>query len=64
VKNILKQAAAGHFIMACPHWTHAAIGWLLTSLVPQSLRLRIIGNTNRGTNKAALRKIAKQQQSK
>lgn len=64
VRNTLEQAAGGSFTTACPHWTHAAIGWFLTRIVPEWLRLRIIGNVNRGTNKAALRKLAKQEQTK
>ena len=59
VRNILSQASAGHFVVTCPHWTHALIGWALSTLVPQSLRLRILGDINRGTNRAALRKAAK-----
>ena len=59
VRNILSQAAAGHYVIACPHWTHALIGWALSTLIPDSLRLRILGDTNRGTNRAALRKAAK-----
>jgi 17beta-estradiol 17-dehydrogenase / very-long-chain 3-oxoacyl-CoA reductase len=59
VRTILKQAAAGHFVIACPHWTHEFIGWALSTIVPQSLRVRILGDINRGTNRAALRKAAK-----
>ena len=58
VRAVLGQAACGRLTIACPHWTHAAIGWALTSLLPQWLRLRIVGNINRATNKAALRKAA------
>lgn len=60
VSNILKQVAGCQYtVIACPHWTHAAIGWILNTLVPAWIRVRIIGNINRGTNKAALRKAAR-----
>jgi 17beta-estradiol 17-dehydrogenase / very-long-chain 3-oxoacyl-CoA reductase len=59
VESILKQVAGGSLVVASPHWTHSLIGWIMTTLVPEFLRLRILGRINRGTNKAALRKAAK-----
>ena len=60
VRSILGQIAGNSsLVLASPHWTHSAIGWFMSTLVPSWLRLRLIGNINRGTNKAALRKAAK-----
>jgi 17beta-estradiol 17-dehydrogenase / very-long-chain 3-oxoacyl-CoA reductase len=59
VRNILSQIAGGYFVVASPHWTHSLIGWAMTTILPEGVRLRILGNINRSTNKAALRKAAK-----
>lgn len=60
VTKILQQAAGGRLTIAAPHWTHAAIGWIFSVLVPQFIRLRILGHINRGTNKAALKKAERE----
>ena len=60
VETILKQVACGYSsTLACPHWTHSAIGWFMMNLVPETLRIGIIAHINRKTNLAALRKIQK-----
>ena len=60
VNTILKQCAGGYLQSASPHWTHSAIAWALTALVPSFITSRVLGRINRGTNRAALRKIARE----
>jgi 17beta-estradiol 17-dehydrogenase / very-long-chain 3-oxoacyl-CoA reductase len=60
VRSILGQIAGNNsLVIASPHWTHATIGWFMSTVIPSWLRLRILGSINRGTNQAALRKAAK-----
>ena len=59
VETILRQVAGGHLVVASPHWTHSLIGWIMSSVLPEFVRLRILGSINRSTNKAAVRKAAK-----
>jgi 17beta-estradiol 17-dehydrogenase / very-long-chain 3-oxoacyl-CoA reductase len=55
-RSILQQIAGGWLRIASPSWTHASISWLFRVIVPEFARLRNMGNINRRTNKAALRK--------
>jgi 17beta-estradiol 17-dehydrogenase / very-long-chain 3-oxoacyl-CoA reductase len=60
VNSILKQCAGGYLNAASPHWSHSAISWALTKIVPSFITSRLLGRINRGTNRAALRKIARE----
>jgi 17beta-estradiol 17-dehydrogenase / very-long-chain 3-oxoacyl-CoA reductase len=56
--TVLRQAARGWFISACPHWTHSVIRGVMLAL-PERLRLVVLSNINSKTNKAAIRKLEK-----
>lgn len=57
VQTVLKQFVNGTYIIAAPHWTHSAISWIMITIVPEFIRIRILTWINRKTNRAALRKI-------
>ena len=58
---VLGQAAGGWLTCAAPHWSHSLIGWILMDVIPEPIRMRILTRVNRGTNKAALRKLERAQ---
>ena len=59
VQAVLGQVAGGSLTVASPHWTHSAIGWFLTVVLPEGMRLALLTRINRKTNRAALKKLEK-----